>query len=195
MSVPTKLYNVWWPENPANTKWRLYSRVEIVISACTRRDVQHDRVLLEAFDVHYAISKTNIAQIKFENGSFGVCPLEYFDSSLARLYQRCADGTFRVQFPTLHSRDVWNDVAYPLWLSDEDKANAVHKMEEEEDKQEETLHDNEIIVCNNEEKCPFGRVFLRSEAAPFSPERVHFEDTWICTQCIILPLARALDEI
>lgn len=190
-SCAPALYNLWWPEDNSTTKWRLYTNVRIVTPACSRSDVQHDRVLRDAFDVHFAISKTNIAYIVFENGAFGVCPLEYFDSSLLRFYQQCTDGTFRVQFPTLQALDTWNDVVYPLWVSAEDKANAVRNVEEEEEGGE----DNEMIFCNNGEKCPFGCVFPRSEAAPFSPGRVHFEDTWTCTQCIILPLAIAMNEV
>ena len=93
MSAPA-LYNLWWPEGNSTTKWRLYTNVRIVTHSCSRSDVHHDRVLRDAFDVHCAISKTNIAYIVFENGAFGVCPLEYFDSSLVRIYQQCTDGTF-----------------------------------------------------------------------------------------------------
>lgn len=189
-SCAPALYNLWWPEDNSTTKWRLYTRVQIVTPACSRSDVHHDRVLRDAFDVHFAISKTNIAYIVFENGAFGVCPLEYFDSSLVRIYQQCTDGTFRVQFPTLQALDTWNDVVYPLWVSAEDKANAVRNVEEEE----ETEREEAMICCNNGEECPFGRIFPRSEAALFSPERVLFEDTWTCTQCIILPLAIAMEE-
>ncbi len=189
-SCAPDLYNLWWPEGNSTTEWRLYTNVRIVTPSCSRSDVQHDRVLRDAFDVHFAISKTNIAYIVFENGAFGVCPLEYFDSSLLRLHQQCTDGTFRVQFPTLQALNTWNDVVYPFWMTDDDKANAVRNMEEEEERRE----DSEMICCNNGEKCPFGRIFPRSEAAPFSPERVHFEDTWTCTQCIILPLACAMEE-
>lgn len=187
MSV-SAVYNLWWPTNKLLTKWCLYTNVEILVSACTRSDVMHDRVLVEAFDVHFAISKTNIAHIKFESGACAVCPLEYFDDSLVRIYQQCAAGTYRVQFPTLQALDTWNDVVYPLWLSVEDKASAMRNVEEEEEE------DNGMIHCNNGQMCPFGRNFPRSDAAPFSPERVHFEDTWTCTQCIIFPLALALKE-
>lgn len=190
-SCAPALYNLWWPEGNSTTEWRLYTNVRIVTGSCSRSDVQHDRVLRDAYDVHFAISKTNIAYIVFENGAFGVCPLEYFDSSLIRLYQQCAGDTYRVQFPTLQALDTWNDVVYPFWMTDDDRANAVGVIGEEE----EEMEDNEMIFCDNGEKCPFGRVFPRSEAAPFSPERVHFEDAWVCTQCIILPLALAMEEV
>ena len=191
-SRASKTYSVWWPQGAAGRFVR-YTNARIVTAECTCREdlPEAPSELRDAYDAHVKRGEANLVHVLFaDSGEEGVCPLEWFGRDLRRKY-RVTEGVYIVKYELEgEAAHKWRSLVHPEWLTKKDVAGA-ERMEPEGT--EEPLKKNDMVECRNKETCIFGRFFPREKASPWSPERDDFSD-WTCPECIVLPLAVAMEE-